>query len=156
MTKFLKMMETKIGKARIVLFDIICIMYYFSKLIFPTFLTLLTLDLTIAQNQKRFEANLTYEQAMSIIEAYIMEYNYKKCYVLPTKNPNSCKNYCRNVYYYVPSLPYKNARGFNTTTRHCYSIPICPDGATLDKQSNKCKNSNGRVVNGMDARPHNN
>lgn len=51
--------------------------------------------------------------------AHIAENNMKKCYVLPGRDQNACRNYCLFYYDYIPALPYKNAQFYNPATKQC-------------------------------------
>lgn len=85
--------------------------------------------------------SLTPDQYAIQFQAYIAEFNGKKCYNRPGYDPDTCVRYCQYMYDYVLDLPYKNAQKYNTKTKQCEAKAFCPTGLMIYyfAESNTCK-----------------
>ena len=104
---------------------------------------LLLLNMALAVNSyPSYTLNLTKAQYSIIFQPYIIEYQRKKCHVLPGTPPDTCHRYCATFYQYVPSLPFKNAQTFNPRTANCEPKPFCPPlyGISYDPATKTCVN----------------
>ena len=75
-----------------------------------------------------------------MFQAMIREYQGKKCFHNPGRDPYVCYEYCKAFYEYVPTLKYKNAQKYNPETGHCEPKPFCRNelGIRYDQEKNQC------------------